>query len=381
MKNKVHNVNEKDYHHFVSPLKMNGECYKAYITVREKVNSKILYVVSVKLFKFDYKLDIISVKELIDNTSIWNYDLNAYNYYSYSNFVAESINYNYVWIINYLFLFCKIVLKIQTISYTFLGDNMELKVGDLVTRNSYNNDVVFKIISIEDGKYILKGVYIRLIADSNLQDLKKYNNEIEEEERNFLARIEEPFALNRQEYFYLPGKILHIDSDPDFLNRCLDYYEKVGIWAKGINEKEENVPDKIIAWLEEYKPNIVVITGHDAHYKKEEETLDSYKSSKYFVKAIENARKYEHSHEKLIIIAGACGSYYEELIKAGANFASSPKRVNIHALDPAIIAVCMSLSDVNKDIDLKSILEKTKYGIEGIGGIITKGTMYVGYPR
>ncbi len=258
---------------------------------------------------------------------------------------------------------------------------MELNVGDLVTRNSYNNDVVFKIISIEDGKYILKGVYIRLIADSNLQDLKKYNNEIEEEERNFLARIEEPFALNRQEYFYLPGKILHIDSDPDFLNRCLDYYEKVGIWAKGINEKEENVPDKIIAWLEEYKPNIVVITGHDAHYKKEEETLDSYKSSKYFVKAIENARKYEHSHEKLIIIAGACGSYYEELIKAGANFASSPKRVNIHALDPAIIAVCMSLSDVNKDIDLKSILEKTKYGIEGIGGIITKGTMYVGYPR
>ena len=40
------------------------------------------------------------LKELIDNTSIWNYDLNAYNYYSYSNFVAESINYNYVWVIN-----------------------------------------------------------------------------------------------------------------------------------------------------------------------------------------------------------------------------------------------------------------------------------------
>ena len=100
MKNKVHNINEKGYHHFVSPLKMNGECYKAYITVREKVNSKILYVVSVKLFKFDYKLSTISVKELIDNTSIWNYDLNSYNYYSYSDFVAESINYNYVWVIN-----------------------------------------------------------------------------------------------------------------------------------------------------------------------------------------------------------------------------------------------------------------------------------------
>ena len=41
----------------------------------------------------------------------------------------------------------------------------------------------------------------------------------------------------------------------------------------------------------------------------------------------------------------------------------------------------MSLSDINKDIDIKDILDKTKYGKDGMGGIITKGTMYVGYPR
>ena len=97
--------------------------------------------------------------------------------------------------------------------------------------------------------------------------------------------------------------------------------------------------------------------------------------------AVKEARKFEKSHDKLIIIAGACQSDYEELIKAGANFASSPKRVNIHALDPAIIASRMSLSDINKDIDLKDIISSTKYGKEGIGGIITKGTMYMGYPR
>ena len=104
MKGKANNVNELGYHHFVVPLKMKGECYKAFITVREKVNSKILYVVSVKLFKFNYLLDSISVKELIDNISIWNYDLNDYNYYSYSDFVAESFeygfDYNYSWVIS-----------------------------------------------------------------------------------------------------------------------------------------------------------------------------------------------------------------------------------------------------------------------------------------
>ena len=38
---------------------------------------------------------------------------------------------------------------------------------------------------------------------------------------------------------------------------------------------------------------------------------------------------------------------YEDLIKAGANFASSPKRVNIHALDPAIIASCKSQHELD----------------------------------
>ena len=35
----------------------------------------------------------------------------------------------------------------------------------------------------------------------------------------------------------------------------------------------------------------------------------------------------------------------------------------------------------NNNIDLIKILAKTKYGADGIGGIITKGTMYIGYPR
>lgn len=58
-----------------------------------------------------------------------------------------------------------------------------------------------------------------------------------------------------------------------------------------------------------------------------------------------------------------------------------PKRINIHALDPAIVASSISLSNKSKPIDLLNILNKTKYGKDGIGGIITNGTMYVGYPR
>lgn len=45
------------------------------------------------------------------------------------------------------------------------------KVNDYVTRKSYNNDTVFKIIDIVSNNYILKGIDMRLIADSPLDDL------------------------------------------------------------------------------------------------------------------------------------------------------------------------------------------------------------------
>jgi len=259
---------------------------------------------------------------------------------------------------------------------------MDFEIGDLVTRKSYNNDTVFEITDIINDICHLKGINIRLLADSNISDLKKFNDE-DTDNLEFEKRIKPVIELDRNDYFYLPGKILHIDSDITYLNRCKDFYNQANIWAKCINESEENIAFHIKDWLEEYNPNIIVITGHDAYYKKKgsENNINAYKNSINFVNAVKEARKFEKSHDKLIIIAGACQSDYEELIKAGANFASSPKRINIHALDPAIIATKISLSDANKDIDLKGIIEKTKYGKKGIGGVITKGTMYVGYPR
>jgi len=260
---------------------------------------------------------------------------------------------------------------------------MKLKVGDKVTRKSYNHDTVFTIVSINDDVCILKGVNVRLTADSDIDDLVLLNDpDVLDEDNNFVSSIKQE-VLDRDDYFYLPGKILHIDGDKEYLNRCLKYYNDMNIWAMGILESEDKIASKIKDLIIEYNPNIVVITGHDAYYRKRGnvDDLKFYKNSKYFVDAIHEARKVENSHEKLIIVAGGCQSNYEELIKAGANFASSPKRINIHALDPAIIASKLSLSDITKDIDLKGILDTTKYGANGIGGIRTKGTMYVGYPR
>lgn len=257
---------------------------------------------------------------------------------------------------------------------------MDILKGDYVTRKSYNNDTVFKVINIKDGIYYLKGVEIRLYADSNYNDLVKCDAPIEED---YSKDNRKSPIIEKDDYFYLPGKVLHIDGDSEYLDKCLKFYKYNGVYAIGKKIKEEEIYEQINLLLKEYKPDIVIITGHDAYYKKKGSIKenDNYKNTKNFIKAINAARNYEKSHEKLVIIAGACQSNYEELIKAGANYASSPKRVNIHALDPAIIAVTIALTERNKEINLKEMLEKTKYGKDGMGGIMGNGLMYVGYPR
>ncbi len=249
-------------------------------------------------------------------------------------------------------------------------------VGDLVTRNSYNNDIVFKIIDIQGDICYLKGVSVRLFADSSKSDLVLCDDINEDDQ--FSPHIDEYRELDRNEYFYLPGRILHIDGDKDYLDKCMNFYKKNKIRAYGLYLKETEMPLQVEQLLKKYTPDILVLTGHDSFSRNKR---DKYKNTSSFVSSVLEARKYEKSHEKLFVIAGACQSNYEELIKAGANFASSPKRINIHALDPAIIASSIALSDHSKSIDLLKILDKTKYGKDGMGGIITNGTMYVGYPR
>jgi len=255
------------------------------------------------------------------------------------------------------------------------------KIGDLVSRISHNNDVLFRIVSINNEVARLSGVNVRLEADSSLNDLVISSNN--ENDREIIERNAKEFNFDRANYFYLPGKILHIDGDENYLNRSMKFYESIGIKANGLCLNEKEISLKINDLIKEYRPDIIVITGHDAYYKKkgDKDNINNYQNSGNFVKAIKEARRLERNQDKLIIIAGACQSDYEELIRAGANFASSPRRINIHALDPAIIASSIAFSDKNQSIDIIKLIEKTKYGSDGIGGIITNGTMYVGYPR
>ncbi len=265
-----------------------------------------------------------------------------------------------------------------------------LKVGDIVVRNSYGGDIFFRIIDkIEDKgtpTYILKGLLYRLRADSDGSDLvkkdaTKANNQMQRE----LSRIAR-YAYSRSHsrgLFNLPifrgrtGKVLHIDGDEDYMNRCLRQYREENVRAVGDFINEDRQPEIIIPLLEKYKPDILVVTGHDAIKKNTSnlQSVSNYRNSQYFIQSVKEARKYEASYDKLCIFAGACQSYYEGIMEAGANFASSPGRILINALDPAIVGQKVASTDNRRIVTPNEVIQLTVSGKEGIGGINTRGHM------
>lgn len=97
------------------------------------------------------------------------------------------------------------------------------KKGDCVTRKSYNNDIIFRISDIKDDIYYLKGINVRLIADSREEDLIHFDGDKKISDSDLIDRIDE--KLDRNDFFYLPGKILHIDGDITLSNDQANPYK------------------------------------------------------------------------------------------------------------------------------------------------------------
>lgn len=245
-----------------------------------------------------------------------------------------------------------------------------MKIGDYVVRKKYNKDIIFEIFDIQGDIYYLRGVELRLIADSDIDDL---------ELSDIQPYQEDSFSIIRQPM--IRGKVLHLDGDEKYLNMCQKKYQQLRIRADCYYMKEEQMKEQVYDLLEKHKPQILVITGHDALRKnKDKSDINNYQHSRDFMETIQNARKYEDDKDALIIIAGACQSYYEMLLASGANFASSPKRINIHALDPVYIASLIANESVRNYVDVEDIINHTTHKQNGIGGIDTKGVARKIYP-
>ncbi|MFZ3591020.1 sporulation peptidase YabG [Bacillus sp. DJP31] len=286
---------------------------------------------------------------------------------------------------------------------------MIVDVGARVARLSYNCDVLFRVIEIKDElnkgkKAVLYGEDFRLIADAPFSDLKllddderkQYHNIEKEKQDNSFTLFKQDYHLIREkneyeatsgysatnDFFQMPGKVLHLDGDHTYLKKCLALYEKIGVPVYGVHCSEVEMPERIVSLLEQIRPDILVITGHDAYSKSKGKVNDlkAYRHSRDFVQTVIEARKKVPHLDQLVIFAGACQSHFESLIRAGANFASSPSRVNIHALDPVYIVAKISFTPFMDRINVWDVVRNTLTGDKGLGGIETRGVLRTGMP-
>ena len=261
-----------------------------------------------------------------------------------------------------------------------------MMLDDIVARKSYGYDIFFRIVDkSHSGIYLLHSVDFRLRATSLREDLVNIKKdtflEFKQSFRGNLEKKIEALLQDRKEIYdenkfsIKAGKVLHIDADREYLNICTKYYKMLNIPIVGMQIEESNQASQIADLLKEYMPDILVITGHDSIKNGADiHNVENYKSSKYFIETVKMARLFNPSKDSLVIIAGACQSYYEGLIEAGANIASSPQRTLIHALDPLFVAEKVSYTNVNIVLSIDQLTKTTITGIDGIGGYETRGT-------
>ncbi|MCB8816780.1 sporulation peptidase YabG [Desulfosporosinus shakirovi] len=276
-----------------------------------------------------------------------------------------------------------------------------VQVGDIVARLSHQQDIFFHVDKIQgslkskgSGLVILKGLNLRLLADAPISDLvlkspvEVANYEREDHKMIYqklhkLTNQRKTAQDDQREFFEIPGRVLQLDGDQDYLHQCIKTYRQMGIEAKGICKSEIEQPRVIRKILQENPADILVLTGHDGLIsgKKDFHNMDSYRSSRYFVESVLEARRFQHNLDALVIFAGACQSNYEAILSAGANFASSPKRMLIHAFDPVFIVERIAFTPTDQIVSVKDILTHTITGTDGVGGVETRGQMRRGYPR
>src|SRR5690625_708383 len=280
---------------------------------------------------------------------------------------------------------------------------MDLVVGDLVTRESHQHDILFRIGSIDEDIAILHGEDLRLEADAPLKDLKKIT---ERDKKIYLEnakdQVDYSFRLFRQDYqlmkekrsyeasdgyqkesyFQLPARVLHLDGDRHYLKRCIDLYKRIGLQVHGLYILETDMPAEIGGLIKRIQPDLVVMTGHDAYSERrgDKKDLKAYRHSKYFVEAVREARRVESNLDQLVIFAGACQSHFQSIIRAGANFASSPSRINIHALDPVYITAKLAYTSFMDKVTVLDVFRNSFTGEKGLGGIETRGFLRTGMP-
>lgn len=203
----------------------------------------------------------------------------------------------------------------------------KIKKGDIVARKSYGKDIIFTVKNIINTKNekiaILKGLIDRIEADSEIEDLEIIDKQIANEKiealhhemNHKIIKTKETRGIgdykigiltpnHRNKEKIITGKILHLDGDKKYSQKSYYYYKKLGLNAIVRNIPEYRQPKVVYQLLTMYKPDILVITGHDGMIKRgtDYHNIYNYRNSKYFIQTVKEARRYDQEKNNHLVI-------------------------------------------------------------------------------
>ena len=250
----------------------------------------------------------------------------------------------------------------------------EQTVCDMVRYNRHEFHLYETLLNAYEGDVDIERLEQLAKQYDILDKMKQYNIEPKK-----LQKVFRKSFLKRETRSEENGKILHLDGDKRYSDKSIKCYKKLNLNAIVRNVPENRQEYVVFDLLNRYNPDVLVITGHDGMIKNGTGFNDiyNYRNSKYFINTVREAKKWVSKTGKdLVIFAGACQSYYEALVSAGANFASSPARVLIDFMDPLIVAEKVATTEDYKYITINDIADELRDGTRGISGIGARGKRY-----
>ena len=251
-----------------------------------------------------------------------------------------------------------------------------MEISSYVIHKEDVKKIIYVVDKIFEEKVYISGLNYRIRRVVKPDDLilattEQVEKENKDSEDYYLSVSNISHRNNKN---YLLGRVLHIDGDKKYLDKCLDLYKAIGVFANGFETDEKSMSEKVQGLLLSLNPDIVVITGHDVYNNKGAKDLNNYTNTSNYIETVKKARQIK-GRSDLVIIAGACQSNFEALIACGADFASSPKRINIHTFDPAVIAIKIASTSISKIVNLSDALRYIDNGQDAFGGLETFGKM------
>ena len=147
---------------------------------------------------------------------------------------------------------------------------------EIVINQKDKKRIIYKVVEEQGNRCILSGINYRVKLDVEKKYLEEASIDLIKKEEKEKDKYYLHTKFRRGNKKNLLGTVLHIDTDEEYLNKCVDLYESIGIYVYPVLCDEKDISYNIRNKELDFIPDVIVITGHDyfyGHNKKDIEDI------------------------------------------------------------------------------------------------------------